>query len=200
MNVYVETNFILELVFEQEQCAPCEQLLSHTESGLFRLLIPAYCLAEPHEKLIRQAKNRQELQRSLDTELRQLLRTGSYSNQIRNIQEVASLLIQSNKEEQQRFVRYRKRLLAIADFIPLTSAVLEGAASYESLYDLTPQDALVYSSVLTHVRQNNTAQSCFLNRNFRDFDNPSIVDELERHRCRMIPRFDHGLAFVTGRM
>ena len=54
MNIYVETNFVLELVFEQEQQASCEQILALCESGRSRLIIPAYCLAEPHEKLTRQ--------------------------------------------------------------------------------------------------------------------------------------------------
>ena len=54
MNIYVETNFVLELVFEQEQHASCEQILALCESGRSRLLIPTYCLAEPNEKLTRQ--------------------------------------------------------------------------------------------------------------------------------------------------
>ncbi len=49
MNVYVETNFVLELVFEQEQQASYEQILALCKSGKARLIIPAYCLAEPHE-------------------------------------------------------------------------------------------------------------------------------------------------------
>ena len=57
MNIYVETNFVLELVFEQEQHTSCEQILALCESGRSRLIIPAYCLAEPHEKL----KGRQEV-------------------------------------------------------------------------------------------------------------------------------------------
>ncbi len=55
MNIYVETNFVLELVFEQEQCVICEQILQFCETGQAKLIIPAYSLAEPHEKLSRQA-------------------------------------------------------------------------------------------------------------------------------------------------
>lgn len=56
-----------------------------------------YSLAEPHEKLMRQAKIRQELQRSLDIELRQLLRTASYADRIKSIQNLSSLMTQSNE-------------------------------------------------------------------------------------------------------
>ena len=199
MNVYVETNFVLELTFEQEQCASCEQILQFCEAGQAKLIIPAYSLAEPHEKLIRQAKSRQELQRSLDAELRQLTRTASYADRIRNIQDIASLMIQSNEEEQRRFIRYRDRLLDAGEIVALTTEILRQAASCETIYDLTPQDALVYASVLDHLRRDQPQQACFLNRNSKDFDSPDIIGELDQFNCRIIPRFDHGYRFLQSR-
>ncbi len=62
MNVYVETNFVLELVFQQEQLVSCEQILQLSEAERIKLTIPAYSLAEPHEKLSRQAHSRKEIQ------------------------------------------------------------------------------------------------------------------------------------------
>jgi len=200
VNIYVETNFVLELVFEQEQHTSCEQILALCESRRSRLIIPAYCLAEPHEKLTRQAGSRRELQRNLETELRQLARTASYTARINSIQDIASLLVRSNEEEKQRFIRYRNRLLSISEIIPLTIDVLREAATHEFPYDLTPQDALVYASVIAHLRQNKPPVSCFLNRNSKDFDNPDIVDELDENNCKMIPRFDHGYDFIQARL
>ena len=81
MNVYVETNFVLELVFEQEQCGSCEQLMLLAESGHIRLILPAYCLAEPHEKLVRQKKSRNDLISSTDAVFNQLVRTTSLTPQ-----------------------------------------------------------------------------------------------------------------------
>jgi predicted nucleic acid-binding protein len=200
VNIYIETNFVLELVFEQEQHTSCEQILALCGSGRSRLIIPAYCLAEPHEKLTRQAGSRRELQRNLETELRQLARTASYTARINSIQDIASLLVRTNEEENQRFIRYRDRLLSIAEIIPLTIDVLREAATHESPYDLTPQDALVYASVIAHLRQHKPPVSCFLNRNSKDFDNPDIVDELDKYYCKMIPRFDHGYDFIQARL
>lgn len=198
MNIYVETNFVLELVFQQEQWQSCEQILQICEAGSAKLVIPAYSLAEPHEKLSRQAKNRRELQQLLNTELSQLVRTASYMDRIRSIQDIASLLVQSNKEEQQRFVQYRDRLLHNAEVIALTVDILTEAATYEYPYNLKSQDAIVYASVITHLRQDHPSVACFLNRNSRDFDNPNIVDELINYNCRMIPRFDDGYGFISS--
>ena len=200
MNVYVETNFVLELVFQQEQLVSCEQILQLSEAGRIKLAIPAYSLAEPHEKLSRQAKSRREIQQILDTELRQLARTASYTTRINSIQDIANLLVQSNKDESQRFVHYRDRLLKNTEVIPLTADILTEAAIYEDPYDLKPQDALVYASVISHLRHNQPTVGCFLNRNSRDFDSPDIVNELNKLNCRMIPRFDHGYDFIQSQL
>jgi hypothetical protein len=85
VNIYVETNFVLELTFEQEQSVSCEQILHLCEAEQAKLIIPAYSLAEPHEKLIREARSRRELQRSLDTILQQLSRTSSNTSRIKSI-------------------------------------------------------------------------------------------------------------------
>ncbi len=200
MNIYVETNFVLELAFEQEQCVSCEQILQLCEAGQAKLIIPAYSLAEPHEKLSRQAKSRRNLQQLLDAELKQLSRTASYISRIRSIQDIASLLVQSNEEERQRFVHYRERLFNIAEIISLTREILIQSASYETIYDLSPQDAIIYTSVIDHLRQCQPQAGCFLNRNSKDFDSPDIVDELNLFKCRMIPRFDHGYNFLQSQL
>lgn len=200
MNIYVETNFVLELTFEQEQRVSCEQILQLCEAGSAKLIIPAYSLVEPHEKLSRQARNRRELQKLLDTELRQLSRTASYSSRVNSIQDIASLMIQINEEERFRFSLCRDRILSIGEIVALNANIMIEAASHEIAYDLKPQDAVVYASVIDHLQCNQPQQACFLNRNSKDFDSPDIVDELRRLNCRMIPRFDHGYSFLQSQL
>ncbi len=201
MNIYVETNFVLELSFSQEQYTSCEEILALCESDGAKLVVPAYSLAEVHEKLTRQARRRKELQRELIDELAQLKRTESYVSRITRVHDLANLLIQSNEEEKQRFTRNRNRIVRVAEIIPLTAPIIRKAAAYEAPYNLTSQDALVYASVVTHIdAQNQPTESCFLNRNAKDFDNPDIVDELARKNCRMIPRFDDGFQFVQTQL
>lgn len=139
-----------------------------------------------------------EKQRSLDVELRQLLRTASYASRIKSIQDLASLMVQSNESERHRFIQCRERLLKIGEIVALTADILNEAASYETKYDLTPQDALVYASVIAHLGHSQPQQACFLNRNSKDFDSPDIVDELNQFNCRMIPRFDRGYGFLQS--
>lgn len=200
MNVYVETNFVLELVFEQEQHQWCQNLLSLCEAKKISLLLPAYCLVEPHEKLARQHSTRLDLQRVLTAEVRQLSRTTSYASRVNQIQDIRDLLIQSNQDERQRFYQYLERILHTVEVIPLTADIIREGERNERQYTLRPQDAIVYASVIAHLRKNTVAESCFLNRNSRDFNVSTVLDELTQYNCRMIPLFDQGYHFIYTRV
>ena len=93
MNIYVETNFILELVFEQEQSSSCEQILAFCEEGRDRLVVPAYSLVEPFEKLVRQEAQRRGLASQINWELNQLARSRVYLQDVLRVREVSSLLV-----------------------------------------------------------------------------------------------------------
>jgi hypothetical protein len=45
MNIYVETNFVLELAFVQEQHESCEQIIGLCEAGRTTLVLPAFCMS-----------------------------------------------------------------------------------------------------------------------------------------------------------
>ena len=200
MNIYVETNFVLELTFEQEQWVSCEKILQLCEADQAKLIIPAYSLAEPHERLYRQAKSRKELQRSLNNELQQLSRTASYKSRIESIKDLESLLVQGNEEEQNRFIQYRNRFFNSGEIVALTTEILIKAATYENDYDLPPQDALVYASVIAHLQNSQPLQSCFLNRNSKDFNIPDIKEELNILNCKPIFQFDQGYSFLRSQL
>jgi hypothetical protein len=46
MNVYVETNFILELAWMQEQYESCKNILTLCETGKAKLILPAFQLVK----------------------------------------------------------------------------------------------------------------------------------------------------------
>jgi predicted nucleic acid-binding protein len=93
------------------------------------------------------------LQQSLDQELRELSRTKSYKNRLYSIENIKSLIVQSSQDASEKFVKYREYILKIAEIIPLNANILLKAVSAEENYDLSPQDALVYVSVLKHLQK-----------------------------------------------
>jgi predicted nucleic acid-binding protein len=199
VNIYVESNFVLELALLQEQHASCEDILRLCEAGNAQLIIPAYSLVEPYETLIRRHRQRKQMKAELDSELQQLARTATYADRLDGFQNLTALLIDSADEEAKRLEETRSLLSRTAEIIPLDGAILAIATRYQLAHDLSPQDALVYATVLSHLTQSGALQSCFLNKNSKDFDDPDLVEELNTYNCRLLPRFDIGYQFILNR-
>ncbi len=151
MIIYVESNFILELALEQEQCQSCEEILKICESGKGSLVIPAFCIAETYQTLRRRANERRQFGKLLGDELTLLGRTKSYSKDINTLQDVASILGKSIEEEIQRLDQVLNEKLRKAELIPLEQTIITDAIKSESQFNLKPADAIVYSSILQHL-------------------------------------------------
>jgi hypothetical protein len=198
LNVYVETNFVFELVFEQQQAEFCEQIIAVCESSNAHLIVPAYCLAEPYWKLHGLQQARDELQRRLADQIKHLRRSVSSSDRIQQMAELSTLLVQISDDEARQFNFYRGRIVEIAHVLELTSGVIKQAASFEQRLGLSRQDALVYSSVVTHLSAVELSASCFLNKNTKDFLVPQIKEQLDSFNCKLIPDFKQGLEYVLA--
>lgn len=195
MNVYVESNFVLELALVQEQSASCEEILGFCEASRLRLVVPAYSLAEPYATLTRRHEERKILKKELDDEFRQISRTASLSEQLAGFKDLTAVLISVAQQEMQGLERVRSRLIEAAEVVPLDTSVLAAATQYQRIHGLSPQDALVYSSVLSHLKRVRAPESCFLNRD-KHFRDQNIIDELAGYNCRFLSQFDAGYSFI----
>lgn len=99
MITYVESNFILELAFRQEDHSSCESLLQLAEAGLIRLVLPAYCVGEPYERLVRRDRQRRDVHRKLKDELRELARSAPYALAASNLDGLTGLLVEAGDDE-----------------------------------------------------------------------------------------------------
>lgn len=136
----------------------------------------------------------------MNLEINQLKRNSLNESRLQKIEDVRNLLIQSNYEERIKFENCRNLLLKFAEIIPLSKNLLQDAIDYEkSPYDLRPQDAIVYASIISNLTKKPSLKNCFLNRNSRDFDLPEITEELKNLNCKMIPRFDDGYNFIVSK-
>jgi predicted nucleic acid-binding protein len=193
MNIYIETNFVLELALVQEQHESCERLLVLCEAGRASLVLPAFCIAESYEKLTRQAKKRLNMAEELKPELMQLGRSEPYKDAISASERIVGLLVRSIAEEDRRLMQVLDRIFRIAAIVPLEAdTILQAAACRAQNKSLSPQDSIVYSSVLHHLESAEGSDGCFISRDRKGFDDPDIVEGLKTRRCKMLFTFIDG--------
>jgi predicted nucleic acid-binding protein len=198
MTVYVESNFVLEQALQQEQSDSCDAIVNLAASGDISLVIPAFSLAEPHQALALKEKTRKRLNNELQQQLSELGRSKPYRGVPDEFSALASLLIRSADQERDGFQRVVGGLLRTAEVIPLDGGIVTAGGELQTAFAMSGQDAIVLASVLQHLERTTPNESCFLNRNSRDFDDPDVRERLDRFGCRFFARFDHGCQFILA--
>lgn len=200
MTVYVESNFVLEQALQQEQCDACNAILDLAASARISLVVPAFSLAEPHQALVLKEKARNTLSNELQTHISELGRSRAYRAVPDDFGSLISILVRSAEHEREGLQDAIAGMLNTAAVIPLDSTILSSVGELQAGLGMSGQDAIVLASVLGHLQDNSPAESCFLSRNSRDFDDPDVRDRLDRFGCRYFAQFDQALQFIRARL
>ena len=197
MIVYVESNFILELAFAQDEASSCEDVLDLAETRAISLVLPAYSIAECYEALLGKSRDRSALQYQVTREFQHLGRSQLYAQVAERSQGVVDLLIQSGVEQKRYLEDVVTRTLNVAELVSIDLELFVRGRDLQHSHGLQPQDALIYAAVLTHLPSHPGVQKCFLNRNSKDPMTPDIRRDLDAYDCRVIPQFGDGVGYMS---
>jgi predicted nucleic acid-binding protein len=200
VNIFVETNFVLEAALEQQEAQSCEVLIELAAAGRIRLLVPAYSFVEPHETFTRRHAEREALRSRMSNELGQLARSAPLTERVTASQDIVKLLVDSTEFESNRLDEVKQRLWTIAEVLPRDLVVLRSAADCQNSFDLSAQDAVVYASIRARLEADHAAESCFISRNPRDFDDPDLRRDLATFDCKYFASFATAAQYITHKL
>ena len=200
MWIYVDTNFLLELVYEQEQHGSVGELLTLAERGAVTLHVPAFSVAEAVSSVFGQIGRRRSVYAAVVTEARELRRSTSRRSIASNLIALADDLSTANDADEASLIATISRVLALGPALPLDAAVDSIASRYRSTLSLSLPDAMVLASTVTDLERQPvaTAGHLFLSRDAKAFDAPAIRTELRRVGCVYVGNFDHAVRRVTA--
>jgi hypothetical protein len=200
MTAYVESNFVLEQSLQQEECDSCAGIIDLASKGRIMLVVPAFALAEPHVAISGKEKARSRLGNDLRKQLFELGRSKPHRSVPATFDALASVLISSAQFERDGLRDTISVLLRTADVISLDAAILSSALNMQVEFGMSGQDAIVLASVLVHLDVHRPHESCFLNRNTKDFDDPDVRERLEAYGCKFFGKFEDGLRYIVARI
>lgn len=199
MNVFVETNFVLELIFQRDHYVVCQQLVEMAEKREITLSLPAYSVVEPYESIIRRRKSRRQTYDALSRELADITRSMPFEEKANELAQLTGLLIQVGEVEQNEARKVISQLLKVATLIDLDNAILQDALSAQESISLGPQDAVVFASIMSRADAHG-APSCFITRNNKDFSDPVVVDQFEQCNCKLFFDFERGCSYIRHKL
>jgi predicted nucleic acid-binding protein len=194
VRVYVESNFVLEIVLEQAQHPACEELLALAVSRTIQMALPAFALIEPYESMVRDERDGRRLAESLRASATQLQRTASIAADVSRLHDAGDLLVRAAQVAWTRFHDLRARLLDVVDLLAIDGATIQEASRLTAAFGLSLPDAVMLASVLADAGARGSP-SLFINRNTKDFDN-DVKARLASVGCELLWSFDGGLARI----
>lgn len=189
--VFVESNFILELAFRQEEYADCDRLIRAAESQEIVLVVPVYCLTEVFQTLGQRRQERMRAQDFLQEQIRQHLREqGAATDDIMRLgASLRELLIARTDTQTAALFAITAKLSQLAQVVAMPGEVLSEAQQAQQRHSLTPQDALVYASVCYGLKSAESAECLFISRNKEDFQKEALLAELRTWNCNYLSSF-----------
>lgn len=200
MIVYVESNFVLELAYVRDESASCDRILTLSEDHALVLALPAFCLGEPYESWARRSRERRALLDRFAQEIRELSRSQPYKTLLKESQDVTRTLVQSGEDEKRRLDTVISRVIESAMIIRTDHETIKMALRLQGERSLSPQDAIVYASVLAHLTHASDDAKCFLTKNSKDFANPDVYADLNTFNCKLLTSFANGIDFIESQL
>lgn len=174
-----ETNFILDLTFEQ--ASECERLLLLIREQGIKLVIPEYSFAEAEGNITTTMQKRCSTVDAAIGVLRQAGRS-AYQNVTMLIHELEQFNVHSFTQEQPTLHNSVYHLMKNTSVIPFSAEIALRAElrGLRQLAPFKPSDRNIYESILHFARLNQTLDVAmlFLTRDKADFDVPYIYEEL----------------------
>ena len=199
MNVYAETNFLLEVAYLQERCDSCNAILDLARHGSVSLIIPAFSIAEARNTWDSKLSERNVLLRD---QLQPLIRQLSRSLQFRSLPETSrdlmAAIVSSGNDARARLEEVITVVSQHGTIEHLTGSVLSAATELEPRFSLSPPDSLVLASVIEHLKTVPSGPKCFVSQDKKGFADPAIYDELARYECKVLVNFADALAYIKS--
>ena len=192
MRVYVETNFLLEIVLEQEEVVHAERLLELAGAGAVELVVPTVCALEARQTIHRRDREQRDLLDRVDRELVQLGRSQSLA---RAASEMRGVFVAATGSIRRREDEMLRRLSLVGRWAALDGSTIRAAVSSEGL--LLP-DALVLASVVQDAASRGT-EAVFATKNSKDFGQPAVRRRLREVGCELVFSFADAVARIAGR-
>jgi hypothetical protein len=205
MIVVVETNFIVELVLQQEQSQACEAIVGLCSSREnLRMAIPGFAVAEAGMLLERRTGERRKLiQSDLPNHAREMGRSKPLRRVQEIVEELRAELGQAELEEADRWLQFRVHLDDEIEIIPLTGATFAETVAIQIGHEIQQlPDAIILASLKSFLEalRGRGAQVpvLFVSRDDNAFRAPTVLKQLDALGCTYINSFVNAEARIRS--
>lgn len=198
MIIYVETNFVLELAYLRPTSDNCQRLLDLARDGDIEIVISSFALVEARLAWQRYTKRRNRLHSAVRTELGELARSRPLIDIPAQSEAFVTALLDTAQQDRGRLEAALDTLARVGTITSTPPPTLARAYEEEQRFGLSPQDAVVYASIIEHIRTAPQQARLFVTQNRRDF--VAVEEELSTYGCKLLFSFEHAEGYIRKQL
>jgi predicted nucleic acid-binding protein len=184
MIVYVETNFLLEVVFDQEESTDARFLIEQAVARRCELRIPNFCIAESVIAFEGRRANRDRLRRELQSVTVQITRSSQHADLTPKSFDLRAGLIRANESQSSELRATLRAALACARFLQPSEPAIDRAEALAEKFKLSFQDSIVLAVILHDAAvEAATGRKIYVSRDRRGFDKDLVRSQLKGVDC-----------------
>lgn len=196
MNVYVETNFLLNLGLHQEGVDAATSILTSAEHGKIDLVIPAMALMEAITTMEAKRRERERVIKDLKDQASQLKRSKNLKP-LESIEATIGVLVNLNDNEAVAIQESIQRALSCCRVLSPTAAIMDLGIGAQHDRELQPQDSVIFASIYQDLKSMSTpVPSCFVSTD------PDLIgkifETLKNHNCKCFISFDEAQRYFDA--
>lgn len=199
MRIYVESNFLLEIVWEQAQEDSARRLLELAGGGSIELVVPSFALIEPYWTLRHRSGARQHHLEQLGNTKRALIRSRAGTDAAATVDRLIEQIGRLDVADDASYKDVVKEIFRVCRTVDLRSDEIVKGSSIMVQTGIGYFDAVLLATVLADLRAHPPIKECaFVSLDRRGFSDPTIQALLADLGCKYIGSFEDAVAFVTA--
>lgn len=199
MIVYVESNFVLEVVLGQEQVRAALGILDKARGNEIRLAVPAVSLIEPFWAIEKKEKERELLVTQLSSLRQDLLRSDARASLSNSLQSVGDSIRKLHRDHVKRLRDLIQEISVVAEVLVLSERLLLDAMVIDSRAGLGLLDSLVLASIAEHLSSLTVGETKAFATRDKDLCEVARRSEIAKYDCECIPDYLDALRFLQAR-
>lgn len=185
VNVYIETNFILNLALRQEESIYSNRIVKLAAIGEICLILPSYCVMESYEALIKRHASRVNLAKNINKTLGDMGRSSFNRKIYETHKSLLTEIPSSISAEITKLDKILKKLLAISVLIPINPRTHKDGVLYRKRLNIRHEpDAFVLGSIKHDIETNRQrGRKIFVTTDSKFIQEPKVRRLLANLRC-----------------